>query len=61
MIESGLLSAEIFLAKVAPKIGLEKYFFDFVLKTNPWTYIRHLNGEKILRSFYEKEFLLSKV
>ena len=32
-----------------------------VLKTNPWAYgIKDLNPEKIIWSFYEKEFLLSK-
>ena len=35
---------------------------DSVLKTNPWTYkIKDLNGETIMRSFYEKELLLSKL
>ena len=34
---------------------------DSVLKTNPWTdKIEDLKGQKILRSFYEKELLLSK-
>ena len=32
------------------------------MKTNYWTYkIKDLNGEKIIESFYEKEFLLSKL
>ena len=32
---------------------------DSVLKTNPWTYkIKDLNGETIIRDFYEKELLL---
>ena len=30
---------------------------DFVLKTNPRTYkIKDLNGEKIIKSFYEKNY-----
>ena len=30
------------------------------MKTNPWTYkIKHLNREKIIGSFYERELLLS--
>ena len=34
---------------------------DSVLETNPWTYkIKDLNREKA-ESFYEKEFLLSKL
>ena len=33
-----------------------------VLKTNPWTYeIKDLNREKIIRSFYKKELLFSKL
>ena len=33
---------------------------DSVLKTNLWTYkLKYLNGEKIVRSFYEKELLRS--
>ena len=32
---------------------------NYVLKSNPWTHrINDSNGEKILRSFYEKEWLL---
>ena len=35
------------------------FIINFVFKTNPWTYeIKHLNGEKIIWSFYEKELLL---
>ena len=35
---------------------------DSVLKTNPWTdKIEDLKGQKILRSFYEKELSLSKL
>ena len=37
-----------------------KGYTDSVLKTNPWRYkIKHLNWEKITRSFYEKELLQS--
>ena len=33
------------------------FIIDSVLKTNPWTYkIKDLNGEKIIGSFYGKEF-----
>ena len=40
----------------------EIFIIDSVLKTNPWTYtIKHLNGEKIIRHFYEKELLRSKL
>ena len=35
---------------------------DSLLKTNSWRYkIKHLNGEKKIGSFYEKELLLSKL
>ena len=38
----------------------EIFIIDSVLKTNPWTYkLKDLNGEKIIGSFYEKEFLSS--
>ena len=38
----------------------EIFIVDSVLKTNPWTYkLLDLNGEKIIGSFYEKEFFLS--
>ena len=38
----------------------EIFLMDFVLKSSPWTYkIKDINGEKIKRSFYEKELLLS--
>ena len=59
MIESELLSTRILLVKVTLKIGQDKYFLS--IKTNPWTYkLKGLNGEKIIGSFYGKEFLLSK-
>ena len=38
MIELELLSTKIFLVKITPKIGQEKYLLSIVLKTNPWTY-----------------------
>ena len=57
-IELELLSARIFLVKVIQEIG--QLVIDSVLKTNPWTYkFKDLNGEKIIGSFYEKEFLSS--
>ena len=61
MIQSELLSIRIFLIKVALKIVQEKYvIIDSILKTNLRTYkIKELNGEKIIGTFYEKEFLLS--
>ena len=35
---------------------------DSVLKTNPWTYkIKDSNREKVKRSIYKKELLLSKL
>ena len=35
---------------------------DSVLETNPHNYkIKHLNGEKIIGSFYEKKLLFSKL
>ena len=38
----------------------EIFTVDSVLKTNPWTCkIKDLNKEKIMRSFHEKELLLS--
>ena len=38
----------------------EIFVIDSVLKTNPYTYeIKHLNREKIIGSFYEKELLFS--
>ena len=40
----------------------EIFVIDSVLETNPWTYkIKNLNGEKIIRSFYEQELLLNKL
>ena len=38
----------------------EIFIIDSILKTNPWTSkIKDLNGEKIIGSIYEKEFLRS--
>ena len=38
----------------------EIFITDSVLTTNPWTSrIKHLGGEKMIESFYEKELLLS--
>ena len=55
VIESELLSAKKFLAKVTPKNDQEENSVDSVLKTNPWVYrIKDSNGEKIIGSFYEK-------
>ena len=40
----------------------ERFIINSVRKTNPGTYkIKDLNGEKIIGSLYEKEFLLSKL
>ena len=40
----------------------EIFIIDSILKTNPLTYkIKHLKGEQIIGSFYEKELLLSKL
>ena len=40
----------------------EIFIIDYVLKANSWTYkIKDFNGEKIVRTFYEKELLLSKL
>ena len=40
----------------------ETFFIDSVLKTNPCTYkIKDLNRVKIIKRFYEKEFLLNKL
>ena len=53
---------KIFLAKVTPRICTPKliFVFDYVLKTNPWTHkIKDLNGGRVIRSFYEKELLMS--
>ena len=63
MTESELLSLRIFLVKVTLKTGQQKkVLMDSVLKTNLWTYeIKDLNAEKIIRSFYEKELLRSKL
>ena len=36
----------------------EAFIIDSVLKANPWTYkIKDLNGEKIIRSFYDKKIV----
>ena len=36
----------------------EIFIIDSVLKANPWTYkIKDLNGEKIIRSFYDKKIV----
>ena len=64
MVESGLLSVRIFLAKLHWKMVKKIFDIDSVLKTNPWTdkiKIEDLKGQKILRSFYEKELSLSKL
>ena len=38
----------------------EIFIIDSVLTTNPWTCrIKHLEGEKMIESFYEKELSLS--
>ena len=38
------------------------FVIDSVVKTNPWVYkIKHLNGEKIIWSFYENELLFSRL
>ena len=38
------------------------FIIDSILKTNPWTYkIKDLNREKIIRIFYKKELLFSKL
>ena len=40
----------------------EIFVVNSVLKANPWTYkMTHLDGEKLLGSFHEKELLLSKL
>ena len=62
IIESELLSINIFLVKATLKVGNKKYLFiGSVLKANPWANkIKDLNGEKIIISFYQKEMLLSE-
>ena len=51
VIDSGLLGTRIFLARVT-----QIFVIDSAFKTSLWTYkIKDLNGEKIIRSFYEKE------
>ena len=60
MIEPELQSIKIFLLKFTLKIDGEKNLLSIVLKPNPWNYkIKDLNREKIIRSFYKKELLLS--
>ena len=40
----------------------EILIINSMLKTNPWTYkMKDLNGDKIIKSCYEKELLLSKL
>ena len=40
----------------------EIFIIHYVLKNNPWTYkIKHLNGEKMIGSFYQKEMVLSNL
>ena len=47
---------------VTPKIGWEKYLWLILLETVPWTHdVKDFHGETIIGSFYEKEFLLSKL
>ena len=62
MLELELLSIRIFLVKVTLKIGQEKDFFWFCFwrlgKVRGYK-LKDLNGEKIIRSFYEKVSLLS--
>ena len=54
MIESELLSLRIFFV-----LNFFCFCFDSFLKTNLSTYkIKDTNGEKIIGSFYEKEFFL---
>ena len=54
--ESELLSKRIYTGNWSREI----FATNSVLKTNPWTYkIKDIIGEKIARSFYEKELLLS--
>ena len=44
------------------KWSKEIFFIDSMMKTNPWRYrIKDLNEDEIMKSFYEKELLLSKL
>ena len=68
MVQSELLSIRIFLVKFTLKTGREIYYYivliiiNSVLETNTWTYkIKDLNGEKVIKSFYEKELLRSNL
>ena len=68
MIESELLRVRIvkyknlFIKGYIENWSRWRFIIDFALKTNPWTYkMKHLNGKKIIESFYEKELLLSKL
>ena len=52
----GFQNTKTFLLKYTSKIDQKKFLLLIKLKTVPWTYaISDLNGEKIARSFYEKE------
>ena len=49
----------IFNKRYTENLLREIFIIDSVLKTNPWTYkLTDLNREKIIISFYGKEFLL---
>ena len=49
-----------FSKSYSKNLSNEIFVLDSVLKTYPWIHkIRHLNGETIIGSFYEKELLLS--
>ena len=55
--KSGLLSITIFLAKFTPNWLKEIFVIDSVLETNLRTYKnKDLIEEKIIGSFYQKEF-----
>ena len=44
------------MQKDTHQIGLKKFVIKKVKKTVPWTYVaNNLNGEEIIRTFYEKE------
>ena len=60
MIESEYFYKNIFSKSYTENWSREIFIINSVLRTNLWTYkIKNLNKEKIITSFYKKEFLLS--
>ena len=49
----------IFIKNCTENWSREIFITNFIFETNSWTYkFKDVNGEKLIRSFYEKELLL---